>query len=85
MHKDVQEILLTEEQIEKRICEIGKQITNDYKGETILVVGILKGAIVFFSDLIRKLDLDVEMDFMSVSSYGSSSQSSGAAKLLKRP
>ena len=83
MHKDVQEILLTEEQIQKRICEMGKQITNEYKGETLLVVGILKGAIVFFSDLARKLDLDVEMDFMSVSSYGSSAQSSGAAKLLK--
>lgn len=83
MHKDVQEILLAEEQIAERISEMGKQITEDYKGETLLIVGILKGAIVFFSDLARKLDLDVEMDFMSVSSYGSSAQSSGAAKLLK--
>ncbi len=83
MHNDIQEILFTGEQIEERICEMAEQITKDYNGKTLLIVGILKGAVLFFSDLAKKLELDVEMDFMSVSSYGRSSESSGAAKLLK--
>lgn len=83
MHRDLETILLTQEQLKKRIMEMGKQLTKDYQGETLLAVGILKGAIVFFSDLIRELELDVETDFMAVSSYGSSSKSSGAARLLK--
>ena len=83
MHKDVQEILFSNEQIEARISELAKQITTDYNGKTLLIVGILKGAVLFFSELAKKMDLDIEMDFMSVSSYGSSSESSGAAKLLK--
>lgn len=83
MHKDVEEILFDEKQINERIAIMAEQITNDYKGQTLLMVGILKGAVLFFSELAKRLDLDIEMDFMAVSSYGSSAKSSGAAKLLK--
>lgn len=83
MHKDVEEILFDEKQINERIAIMAEQITNDYKGQTLLMVGILKGAVLFFSELAKRLELDIEMDFMAVSSYGSSAKSSGAAKLLK--
>lgn len=79
----ITEVLLTEEQIDKKVEEIAKQIEKDFKGEELLVVGILKGASVFVSDLIRKIDLDVNIDFMSVSSYGKSTESSGVVKILK--
>lgn len=75
--------MFTEEQIKEKVAELGKQIENDYKGEEILVVGILKGANVFTCDLIRQIDLDVKIDFMSVSSYGSGTESSGTVRILK--
>lgn len=75
--------MFTEEQIREKVVELGKQIENDYKGEEILVVGILKGANVFTCDLIRQIDLDVKIDFMSVSSYGTGTESSGTVRILK--
>lgn len=75
--------MFTEEQIREKVAELGKQIENDYKGEEILVVGILKGANVFTCDLIRQIDLDVKIDFMSVSSYGTGTESSGTVRILK--
>lgn len=75
--------MFTEEQIREKVTELGKQIENDYKGEEVLVVGILKGANVFTCDLIRQIDLDVKIDFMSVSSYGSGTESSGTVRILK--
>lgn len=75
--------MFTEEQIREKVIELGKQIENDYKGEEVLVVGILKGANVFTCDLIRQIDLDVKIDFMSVSSYGSGTESSGTIRILK--
>lgn len=75
--------MFTEEQIREKVIELGKQIENDYKGEEILVVGILKGANVFTCDLIRQIDLDVKIDFMSVSSYGLGTESSGTVRILK--
>ncbi|EQF23803.1 hypoxanthine phosphoribosyltransferase [Clostridioides difficile CD160] len=75
--------MLTEEQIKEKVYELGKKIEEDFKGEDLLVVGILKGASVFVSDLIRCIDLDVNIDFMSVTSYGSSTESSGTVKILK--
>lgn len=75
--------MFTEEQIREKVAELGKQIENDYKGEELLVVGILKGANVFTCDLIRQIDLDVKIDFMSVSSYGSGTESSGTVRILK--
>lgn len=79
----VTETLLTEEEIKLKVKELGQKIENDFKGEDLLVVGILKGACVFVSDLIRNINLDVNMDFMSVSSYGKATESSGTVKILK--
>ncbi|MGX9757434.1 hypoxanthine phosphoribosyltransferase [Clostridioides difficile] len=75
--------MLTEEQIKAKVYELGKKIEEDFKDEDLLVVGILKGASVFVSDLIRCIDLDVNIDFMSVTSYGNSTESSGTVKILK--
>jgi len=84
MERDVKEILLTEEQIKKRVKELGEQITNDYKdANSLVVIGILKGSAMFFSDLIREIKLPIEIDFMAVSSYQDASVSSGEVKILK--
>ena len=80
---DVSEVLFSEEQLAARVRELGAEITEDYKGESILLIGILKGSVPFMADLMRKIDLDVEIDFMSVSSYGGATSSSGVVKILK--
>lgn len=77
------DVMISEEEIANKVEELAKQIEKDYKGEQLLVVGILKGASVFVSDLIRKIDLDVNIDFMSVSSYGNGTESSGTVRILK--
>ena len=77
------EVLITREQLAQRVKELGKQITEDYKGEQILLVGILKGSVPFMADLMREIDLDIAIDFMSVSSYGSSTKSSGVVRIMK--
>ena len=77
------DVLLSAEQIHKRVAELGKQISADYAGKKITVVGILKGSLVFMSDLIREIDGDVEIDFMEVSSYGNSTTSSGNVRIVK--
>ena len=77
------DIMISEKEIANKVEELAKQIENDYKGEELLVVGILKGASVFVSDLIRKINLDVNIDFMSVSSYGKGMESSGTVRILK--
>ena len=79
----VEKVLVTKEQIEARIAEMGAQITKDYEGKKLIVVGILKGAIVFYSDLARHIDMPMTFDFLSVSSYGNSTVSSGEIKFLK--
>ncbi len=83
MHKDLAKILVTKEEISARIKELGDEITHDYQGESVLMVGILRGAVVFFSELVKNIDLDVRFDFMVVSSYGSGSVSSGEVKIVK--
>jgi hypoxanthine phosphoribosyltransferase len=83
MHKDVQEILFTEEEVLAKVRELGEQITRDYEGKDLLVIGILKGAAMFMSDLVKRIGMVVEMDFMAVSSYGKSSESSGVVRILK--
>ena len=77
------EVLITREQLAQRVKELGKQITEDYKGEQLLLVGILKGSVPFMADLMREIDLDLAIDFMSVSSYGSSTKSSGVVRIIK--
>lgn len=84
MQQDVKKILFSKEEIQERINELGKQITRDYQdAKSLLVIGILKGACVFFADLIRAIDLPVEIEFMAVSSYQDSSVSSGEVKIKK--
>jgi hypoxanthine phosphoribosyltransferase len=80
---DTMEVLLSHEQIHKRIAEIGAQITKDYAGESIVLVGVLKGAAIFLSDLARQIKVDATFDFVAVSSYGKGTRSSGAVKLIK--
>lgn len=75
--------LITEEEIIKRAKEIGQQITQDYKGEEVLFVGILKGAVLWLSDVIKNVELDTKIDFMAVSSYGAETKSSGVVRIIK--
>ena len=82
-HEDVKEILFTKEQIQQKVCEIGKQITADYEGTRPLMVCTLKGAVSFYADLVREIGLDVEFDFIAASSYGSSTISSGELRVDK--
>ncbi|QGT98765.1 Hypoxanthine-guanine phosphoribosyltransferase [Candidatus Syntrophocurvum alkaliphilum] len=77
------DILFSKEEVENKVAELAKKINEDYKSENLLVVGILKGAFVFMADIIRKMDIAVEVDFMDVSSYGASSVSSGVVRIEK--
>lgn len=79
----VTKVLISEEKIINKVKELGKQITKDYEGKPLLCVCILKGSFMFTSDLIREINLPLEIDFMAVSSYGSSTKSSGIVKILK--
>ena len=77
------EILVTEEQLADRIRDLGAEISRDYAGRDVLLVGVLKGAVFFLSDLMRHLEIPCEVDFMAVASYGSSTDSSGVVRILK--
>jgi len=79
----IKQILLSEEQIRERVAQLGAEISADYQGKDLVLIGILKGAICFFSDLIRQVKIPINVDFMAVSSYGNASQSSGVVKILK--
>lgn len=76
-------ILVTDEQLRARIAELGAEISADYTGRQVLLVAVLKGAVMFMADLSRAIDLDVEMDFMAVSSYGSATKTSGVVRIVK--
>lgn len=76
-------VLISAEQLSARIAELGAKIAADYAGRTPLLVGVLKGAFVFMADLARAIDLPLEVDFMAVSSYGSSTKSSGIVRIVK--
>ena len=75
--------LITAEDIDSKLSEMGKQITDDYSGQDLLLVGVLRGAFMVMADLARHIDLPVEFDFMAVSSYGASTQTSGVVRILK--
>ena len=83
LEQDVEKVLISEEELKRRIAEMGRQITQEYHGELLTIVGILKGASIFFADLARSIDLPLQMDFMSVSSYGTEATSSGVVKIIK--
>jgi hypoxanthine phosphoribosyltransferase len=79
----VGEILIDEETLEARVAELGAEISNDYGGRDLLLIGVLKGAVFFMADLMRRLTIPCEVDFMAISSYGVSTDSSGVVRILK--
>jgi hypoxanthine phosphoribosyltransferase len=79
----VGEILVQADDLQRRIKELGDQITSDYEGEDLLLICVLKGAVFFLSDLMRRIDLPCEVDFMAVASYGDATESSGVVRILK--
>ena len=79
----VSEILIDEETLHGRIAELGAQVSDDYRGEDLLLIGVLKGAIFFMADLMRSIDIPCEVDFMAISSYGAGIDSSGVVRILK--
>ena len=83
MMPDVKEVLITSQEIDDKVREIGGRITEDYRGEKPLLIGILRGAVVIMSDLMRNIDLQCELDFMDISSYGTGTSSSGVVRILK--
>jgi hypoxanthine phosphoribosyltransferase len=80
---EVGEVLVAEEELKRRVRELGEAISRDYAGRPLLLVGVLKGAVFFLSDLMRFIDIPVEVDFMAVASYGSATDSSGVVRILK--
>lgn len=76
-------VLITQEQIKTKVAELGAQITRDFEGESVLLVGVLKGATIFLADLAREISLDINFDFIAVSSYGNSREHSGEVTLMK--
>ncbi len=83
LYGDLTKILVTREEIAEAVKKLGTRITQDYQGRDLMIIGILKGAVVFYSDLIREIDLPLRTDFMAVSSYGSATKSSGVVQLRK--
>jgi len=83
MPADIGEVLLTEDEIQDKIRELAKRITEDYRDRDLLLVGVLKGAFILMSDLAKEIALPLEFDFMAVSSYGSATRTSGVVRILK--
>lgn len=84
MHDDVQEILFSEQQLKERVAQLGREISRDYAGkEPVLLVSVLRGSYIFMADLSRAIDIPVQIDFMSVSSYGKGTNSSGQVEIKK--
>jgi hypoxanthine phosphoribosyltransferase len=83
LYDDVAEILISEERIKHKVAELGVRISNDFAGEQILIIAVLKGALLFLADLIRHIDLPLAIDFLAVSSYGAGTESSGVVRILK--
>lgn len=83
MKEDIQEVLFTNEVLIKKIKELAEQINKDYEGKELVVVGILKGSVIFAAELIKNITIKCEIDFMSVSSYGNATETSGVVRILK--
>ncbi|CAM3099403.1 hypoxanthine phosphoribosyltransferase [Paenibacillus sediminis] len=83
MQNDIQEVLISEEQIQEMVKELGEKLSVEYEGRNPLVICVLKGAFVFMADLIKRITVPIEIDFMAVSSYGASTKSSGVVKIIK--
>jgi len=82
-HPELGDLVVAEDELQERIRELGKQITDDYQDRPPLLVGVLKGAFVFMADLARAIDLPVEVDFMAVASYGAATKTSGVVRIVK--
>ncbi|MBQ7859982.1 MAG: hypoxanthine phosphoribosyltransferase [Faecalibacterium sp.] len=83
MHDDIKQILVSEEELKAKVAELGAQISRDYAGKDLLLVGILKGSVVFMADLMRAITIPCKIDFMVVSSYGSGTTTTGLVKIVK--
>lgn len=83
MHENIERVLVSEEELHRINARLGAQITEDYAGKNLLVVGILKGSVLFMADLVREIQLPCKLDFLAVSSYGSDTRSSGVVKIVK--
>jgi hypoxanthine phosphoribosyltransferase len=83
LHPDISHIVLSEDEIQTRVAELGAEISADYGDESVLLVAVLRGAALFVADLARAISTPVELDFMAVSSYGSSTKSSGVVRIIK--
>jgi hypoxanthine phosphoribosyltransferase len=80
---NIGEVLIAEEDLQRRVSELGAEISRDYEGRDLVMVGVLRGAVLFVADLLRELTVPCEVDFMAVSSYGSATDSSGVVRILK--
>jgi hypoxanthine phosphoribosyltransferase len=83
MRNDIEKVLFTEEEIRARVKEMGKVISEDYNGKNLILVGVLKGSVPFMAELMKNIDIPCSMDFMAVSSYGNSTETSGVVRILK--
>ena len=83
LHPDISHVILSEEDVQSRVRELGAEISEDYGDEPVLLIAVLRGAAIFVADLSRAITSPVELDFMAVSSYGSSTKSSGVVRILK--
>ena len=83
MHDDIKNVLVSEEELKAKVAELGAQISRDYEGKNLLLVSVLKGAVVFMTDLMRHITVPCSIDFMVVSSYGSGVKTSGVVKIVK--
>jgi hypoxanthine phosphoribosyltransferase len=83
LERAITDVLIEEDALQRRIRELGEEISNDYTGKDLLLIGVLKGAVFFMSDLMRNLTVPCEIDFMAISSYGDSTDSSGVVRILK--
>ncbi len=83
MKEDILKILITEQEIADRVSELGKRISEDYRDKNLLLISVLKGSVAFMADLMRAIDVNARIDFMSVSSYGAGTRSSGVVKIVK--
>ncbi|MFU0824378.1 hypoxanthine phosphoribosyltransferase [Clostridium sp.] len=83
MINDIEKVLFTEEEIAEKVKEMGKKISEDYKGKDLILVGVLKGSVPFMAELMKRIEIPCSMDFMAVSSYGDSTETSGVVRIIK--
>ena len=83
MNNDIKEVLYNEDELRDRVRQMGAKISNDYLGKELILIGVLKGSVIFMADLLKEITIPCKMDFMAVSSYGNSTETSGVVRILK--